>query len=124
MKNLISTLLCLFLTSYLIGQVKYIHCGSLIDVESKEILKKRTIIIDGNKIQDVVKGYQSPPRDAELIDLTEMTVMPGFMDMHVHIEHESRPKSYEEKFRLDDSDVALEANLLQPQVDTPTQQMV
>jgi len=31
--------------------------------------------------------------------------------MHVHIEHESRPKSYEERFRLDKPDMALEATV-------------
>lgn len=35
--------------------------------------------------------------------------MPGWMDMHVHIEHESGPRRYEETFRENESYVALKA---------------
>ncbi len=111
MKRIFTTLAVICLAFSINAQKKYIHCGTLIDVENKDALKERTIIIDGNKIQEVKKGYVSAPRDAEVIDLKDMTVMPGFMDMHVHIEHESRPKTYEEKFRLEDTDVALEATV-------------
>ncbi len=111
MKRVLTILGATCLAFSLSAQVKYIHCGTLIDVENKDALKERTIIIDGNKILEVKKGYASAPRDTEVIDLKDMTVMPGFMDMHVHIEHESRPKTYEEKFRLEDTDVALEATV-------------
>ena len=111
MKKILTILGSVFLAFTLNAQVKYIHCGTLIDVENKDALKERTIIIDGNKILEVKKGYASAPTDTEVIDLKNMTVMPGFMDMHVHIEHESRPKTYEEKFRLEDTDVALEATV-------------
>jgi imidazolonepropionase-like amidohydrolase len=85
-----------------------VHC---IDAENKDALKERTIIIAGNKIQEIRKGYASALRDAEIIDLKDMTVMPGLMDMHMHIENESRPKPYEENFRLEDADIALEATV-------------
>jgi imidazolonepropionase-like amidohydrolase len=111
MKRIFTTLAVICLALTINAQMKYIHCGTLIDVETKEALKERTIIIEGNKIQEVKKGYVSAPLDTEVIDLKDMTVMPGFMDMHVHIEHESRPKRYEEKFRLEDTDVALEATV-------------
>jgi len=111
MKRILTTIGAVCLVFALHAQVKYIHCGTLIDVENKNALKERTIIIDGDKIKEVKKGFISAPRDAEVIDLKNMTVMPGFMDMHVHIEHESRPKTYEEKFRLEDTDVALEATV-------------
>lgn len=111
MKQIFTALSIIFIAFSLNAQVKYIHCGSLIDVEKKNVLKEKTIIIEGNKILEIKNGYASAPNDAEAIDLKDMTVMPGLMDMHVHIEHESRPKTYEEKFRLEDTDVALEATV-------------
>lgn len=93
------------------AQQTYIHCGTLIDVENKQPLKEQTIIVEGNKITDVVRGYVEPPSDALTIDLKHMTVMPGFMDMHVHIEHQSGPRRYEDRFRENEADVALKATL-------------
>ena len=111
MKQILIVIAISCLSFSLNAQIKYIHCGTLIDVERKDVLKEKTIIIDGNKILEVKNGYASAPNDAEVINLKDMTVMPGLMDMHVHIEHESRPKTYEEKFRLEDTDVALEATV-------------
>ncbi len=107
-------ILGLVLTLFFFGlkaQKTYIHCGSIIDVEQEKTLTKQTIIIEGKKIIEIKKGFVDPAKDAELIDLKEYTIMPGFMDMHVHIEHESSPKRYEETFRKNDADVALKATL-------------
>jgi imidazolonepropionase-like amidohydrolase len=91
------------------AQKTYIHCGTIIDVEKAKTTKKQTIIVEGKKILAIKNGYEEPTDDASVIDLKEYTVMPGLMDMHVHIEHESNPKRYEETFRKNDADVALKA---------------
>jgi len=112
MKKQILTLLALVaITSISIAQSTYLHCGTIIDVEKNKLLKEKTIVVEDNKITQVMNGYVSAPSGSEAIDLKNHTVMPGFMDMHVHIEHESRPKSYEERFRLDKADMALEATV-------------
>ena len=92
-------------------QKTFIHCGSLIDAVSDKAQKEMTIIVQDKKVLEVVKGYKSVPKDGISIDLKEYTVMPGFMDMHVHIEFESSPKRYEEKFRMNEADVALKATV-------------
>ena len=91
------------------AQVSVIHCGKLIDVEEGKVLEKMTIVVNGNTIEKVVSGYQTPKAGEQIIDLKTMTVMPGWMDMHVHIEHESGPRRYEEAFRENESYVALKA---------------
>jgi len=112
MKHLISILVfCLAILSSGIAQSTYLHCGSLIDVDNKKELKKQTVIVNGDKIVEIKSGYVNAPSGSETIDLKDMTVMPGFMDMHVHIEHESNPKSYENRFREDKADVALKATI-------------
>lgn len=93
------------------GQETYIHCGKLFTGENTKILNEYTIIVDGKTIKDVIKGYASIPEGATYIDFKEKTVLPGLMDMHIHIEHESSPKRYEERFRENDADVALKATI-------------
>ena len=68
-----------------------------------------TIVVENGKIQSTQRGYSDPADSIEVIDLKDHFVMPGFMDMHVHIEHESSPTRYLDRFRQNDSDVALGA---------------
>ncbi len=97
----------LLMTIQVIGQQSYIHCGKLFDGE--KMYEEQTIIVEGATITDVKRGYIDAPEDATLMDMRDKTVLPGLMDMHVHIEHESNPKRYEERFRENDADVALKA---------------
>ena len=103
------TFLLFFLSVSIHAQVKYLHCGLLIDCIDQSVKKEMTIIVDGSTISGVQKGYAKAPAGTETIDLKNKTVMPGLMDMHVHIEHESNPKHYEESFRMNEADVALQA---------------
>jgi len=109
MKKII-TLFSLLFTILLSAQSTYLHCGKLIDTKKGEVLNKMTIVVTGNKIIDVRKGYiKSPSNKDKTIDLTTKTVMPGLIDMHVHIEGELNPKKYIEPFVLNEADVAFNA---------------
>lgn len=90
-----------------ISQNIYLHCGKLIDTQKAKVLKEMTVVISNNKIISVEKGYLpiQNPEDV-VIDLKTKTVMPGLIDMHVHIEHETNPKRYLQKYTLNDADVA------------------
>ncbi|WP_243470886.1 metal-dependent hydrolase family protein [Winogradskyella sp. MH6] len=106
MKTLLSILAFVFVT-VLSAQNTYLHCGKLIDTESGKVLAEQTIIVSGNKIVSVEKGYKIPSNNEDtVIDLKSKTVMPGLIDMHVHIESETNPKSYLEGYTLNDADVA------------------
>ena len=105
-----SFLCFLFLSAFGFANAQtYIHAGKLFDAASGKLLSEQTIVIDGDKISRVEKGYREVPAGATAIDLKDKTVLPGLMDMHVHIEHESNPKRYEESFRQNEADVALKA---------------
>ena len=108
MKNIkhLITLNLVFAAYFLAAQTTYLHCGKLLDCVSNEAKSEMTIIVEGTRIKDVVKGYAKAPADAKVIDLKSRTVMPGLMDMHIHVESESNPKSDEERFRQTPSDVA------------------
>lgn len=108
-----TTLLFFFLLFSLLGksQTTYLHCGAVLDCKGDEAQKEQTIIIEKNQIKEIVNGYKKAPKDVKVIDLKDQTVMPGFMDMHVHIEGELSPARYSERFRISDADVALRATM-------------
>jgi imidazolonepropionase-like amidohydrolase len=91
----------------LTAQSTYLHCGKLIDTKSGKVLKEKTIIVNGKKIISIENGYVNPTNSEDVtVDLKSKTVMPGLIDMHVHIEGETNPKSYLEDYTLNDADVA------------------
>ena len=109
MKALLRILVLLFTVS-LAAQNTYLHCGKLIDTESGKVLTEKTIVVSGSKISSVENGYVTPKNSEDtVIDLKSKTVMPGLIDMHVHIESETSPKSYIEDYTLNDADVAFNA---------------
>ena len=86
MKNLI-TLLIIFVFSSVYSQSTYLYCGQLFDSKKAKFFGPHTIVIDGEKITSVAKGYVNPKSENDIfIDLKSKTVYPGFIDMHVHIE--------------------------------------
>ncbi|MFK8105147.1 MAG: amidohydrolase family protein [Saprospiraceae bacterium] len=110
MKNILC-FLCLLSFNWSFAQKTYVHCGQLINGKSSEVVKERTIIIEGNKIIAVEKGYKEAGKEDQLIDLKDKTVLPGLMDMHVHLESQSSKTRYMESFRLNESDLALKATM-------------
>ena len=70
-----------------------IHAGNLIDGKSDVIQSKMSIIIDGNQITEVIKGYIPTNNYKNYIDLKNYTVLPGLMDMHVHFGGEYQSKA-------------------------------
>jgi len=110
MKNLF-TLFLVLIAIQLTAQTTYLHCGQLFDATSKELQAKMTIVVEGNQITNVAKGYLRAEDSITVIDLKDQTVMPGLMDMHVHIEGQSSPTRYVEQFRMNPEDVALRATI-------------
>ena len=99
---------CVLATAAL-AQDTYLHCGRLLDATSTEVRTERTVVVRDGRIAEVRAGYAEPPPGAEVVDLRGHLVTPGWMDMHVHIESESNPKAYEERFRKNPADVAFDA---------------
>ena len=104
-------LLSLLLLAGIITQAQQtiLHCGKLVDVKNKIVLETMSVIIEGNKITDVKKGYVEPTRPGKVIDLKNSTVMPGLMDMHVHLEGETKKGAAAERFTLNPADIAFES---------------
>ena len=63
----------------------FIHAGTLLAVPGETPLTDQTIVVSGNRIESVSAGF-TPPADGDtLLDLSDQFVLPGLMDMHVHL---------------------------------------
>ena len=61
-----------------------IHAGTLIDGVAAAPRHNISILIHDDRITAVEAGFKTPT-GAEIIDLSTQTVLPGFIDCHVHI---------------------------------------
>lgn len=93
------------------AQKTIIHCGNLIDGKSNEVQAQMTLVVEGNKIVSVQKGFTSPAAGEKLIDLSKKTVMPGLMDMHVHLESETNKDQNLQRFTSNEADVAFRSTV-------------
>ena len=109
MKNFI---VLFFLSQIFLGfaQDIYLHCGQLIDTEKGEVFTEKTIVISKYKIKSIENGYITSydPNDT-VVDLKSKTVMPGLIDMHVHLENEYNPARYMDQFTANEADVAFKS---------------
>lgn len=106
MKTLLN-ILAFTITLTIVAQNTYLHCGNIIDTKLGKVLNEKTIVIKGNTIVSVNDGFiTSDNADDVIVDLKSKTVMPGLIDMHVHIEGETSPTRYLDRFTKNKSDVA------------------
>jgi imidazolonepropionase-like amidohydrolase len=61
-----------------------LHAARLLDVESGRVTKPGEILVEGEVIREV-GATVSHPRDSEIIDLGDTTLLPGLIDAHVHL---------------------------------------
>ena len=106
MKKRTITLLMLIFSVSLFAQRTIIHAGTLIDGTSKKVMSEKSIIVEGKSITAIENGFISPKEGDVLIDLKDHTVMPGWIDMHVHIEGETSPDRYIRVFTDNPADKA------------------
>jgi imidazolonepropionase-like amidohydrolase len=85
-----------------------IHAGRVIDGISDRALTERTVVVDGGRITAIEAGYRAPGPGDTLIDLRAGTLLPGLMDMHVHLTSEYSRTAELDRFKKDGTDVALD----------------
>jgi imidazolonepropionase-like amidohydrolase len=103
-------LACFITATIATAQNTYILCGKLIDTRNGKVKTNQTIVVTGKTITSIEDGFILPRNTTDkTIDLKTKTVMPGWIDMHVHLEFETSPTEYLEEFTLNDADVAYKA---------------
>ena len=93
MRNFTGATLALFIATIAAAQepTTIIHAGTLLAVPGEAPKNNQSIVIEGNQITAVEDGFVDATDGAELIDLSDKFVLPGLMDMHVHLLGEIGP---------------------------------
>lgn len=96
------------------GDVTVIHAGELLTVPGTAPLKNQTLVIEDGKITDVRDGFVAAAEFGEgtkAIDLKSSFVMPGMMDMHVHLGHELGGNNEKDMVKLERTERVIRSGL-------------
>jgi imidazolonepropionase-like amidohydrolase len=67
-----------------------VRAGHLLDVKTGKVLDAQTIVVSGDIISSVGATSAAPAQPGDtVVDLGDMTVMPGLIDVHTHITGET-----------------------------------
>jgi imidazolonepropionase-like amidohydrolase len=84
-----------------------LRAARMLDVRTGKILANPTILITGDRITAV--NPQTPPANARVIDLGDVTILPGFIDAHTHLAGEIGPNMRLEPVTETEVDAAYKA---------------
>ena len=76
-----------------------IHAGTLLAIPGQSTQSQQSIVLGGNRIISVQDGFvdvSSLEGEVRLVDLSDQFVLPGLMDMHVHLTGELSPEARNE----------------------------
>src|SRR5436190_17599701 len=68
-----------------------LKAARMFDGTSDAVTRNAVIVIEGNRIKSIGGAV---PANAEVIDLGDATLLPGFIDSHVHLTEESQDNWY------------------------------
>ena len=111
MKTINSLVLTVLLISSQANADTLIHAGRMIDGETDAAFSEMTIRVDGAGIKAIENGYTAAGSDDSVIDLKSHTVLPGLMDMHVHLTGEYSKDSRLNRFISNEADYAIVATV-------------
>jgi imidazolonepropionase-like amidohydrolase len=84
------------------GARTLVRAGHLLDVKMGKILDGQTIVVTGDTISSVASTSSVPTQPGDtVVDLGNMTVMPGLIDVHTHITGEPNFDPYFELTQTD-----------------------
>ncbi len=95
-------ILLLLINSQITAETQVIYAGELLAIPGEAPLKEQTITITDGVITDVSDGFTTydPSEDIKIIDLRDSFVMPGLMDMHVHLQGQLGPDNDRDALKM------------------------
>ena len=86
LKSTLAAVSIMAVTGTLLADETIIYAGAVLDVADGSVKKDQTIVVRDNRIVSIAKrDGRSAPTGATVIDLSDKTLLPGLMDMHVHL---------------------------------------
>jgi imidazolonepropionase-like amidohydrolase len=85
--------------------VRYVHAGRLIDPETGRVLSDQIIRIEGDRVASV-GPWEGAPSDGPVTDWSRYEVMPGLIDMHVHLADTEQSNNVAEPLLHSAADIA------------------
>ena len=83
-----------------------INCDRLIDGVSSSLQAAKTIQVSDNRIVTIHDQSAQPEGQHQIINLGDVTCMPGLIDAHVHITSQQSPNRFSDRFSKDPADKA------------------
>lgn len=87
------TLMCVFCLDVVAQDAVYVKAGRMLDVIDGRMRSDQVIVIEGERFARVGAGIDIPA-GAAVIDLSDATVLPGLIDMHVHLTGDPDAQGY------------------------------
>lgn len=84
-----------------------LRAARLFDGDNPKLVERPLVLIDEGKIVAVDHGGVEPPAGAELIDLGDATLLPGLIDVHVHLGFDAGPDPVAQMKADDDATLLL-----------------
>ena len=95
---------CLLFFSHLAtAQTTLIHAGELLAVPGQSPARNQTVVVEGDRIVEIRAGFADAAEfgdDVTVIDLREAFVLPGLMDMHVHLQGQLGPNRDKNRLKM------------------------
>ncbi|HNP35492.1 MAG TPA: amidohydrolase family protein [Woeseiaceae bacterium] len=93
----------LFAANLAFADITLIYAGDLLAIPGQRPLGNQTIIIENDRIKSVQKGFVEAGRfgdNVKVINLRDKFVLPGLMDMHVHLQFELGPDNDRDTLKM------------------------
>ena len=103
--------LAAFLSAGAASAATLIHAGRLVDGVSTTPRERVTIVVEGDRIAAIEDGFRAAGTGDEVVDLAQATVLPGFMDMHVHLTSEQGRTSELDSIKKSEADRAYDSTV-------------
>jgi len=71
-----------------------LHCGSLLDPATDQVVKDRWILTNGEKVQEIAASRSGFPKDALTVELGAAFCLPGLIDVHTHLTSDPTDQGY------------------------------
>ena len=89
------------------SQPTVIRAARMLDLTAGRIVANPVIVVEGERISAL--NPATPPANARVVDLGDVTLLPGFMDLHTHLVSEISAASFTQPVTLTESDLAFNA---------------